>query len=167
MEVIVVKRKYDQWELSYSKNLGVCISDEKADELIEIDKHKDDHIKISKERWFSYRNTFYERVKNLLKYEESSPKKTGFLNRFNYDSLNKSAKNAYKELESKYVGRRFDDNLYYEMNNKDKFYLFQILVEDFRDISFEEYNEISNWFSSRNEDPEDISYYKEKFELIE
>ena len=167
MEVIVVKRRYDQWELSYSKNLGVCISDEKADELIEIDKHKDDHIKISKERWFSYRNNFHKRVKNLLKNEESSPKKTGFLNRFNYDSLNKSAKNAYKELESKYAGRRFDDNLYYEMNNKDKFYLFQILVEDFRDISFEEYNEISNWFSSRNEDPEDISYYKEKFELIE
>jgi len=167
MEVIVVKRRYDQWELSYSKNLGVCISDEKADELIEIDKHKDDHVKISKEHWFSCRNNFHKRVKNLLINEVSSPKKTGFLKRFNYDSLNKSAKNAYKELESKYAGRRFDDSLYYEMNDKDKFYLFQILVEGFRDISFEEYNEISHWYSSRNEDPEDIFYYKEKFELFE
>ena len=58
MEVIVVKRKYNYWEDSYTKILGVCMTNEKADELIEIDIHKDDHPEMDKESWLACANYF-------------------------------------------------------------------------------------------------------------
>ena len=125
MEVIVVKRKYDQWEDSYTKILGVCMTDEKADELIAIDIHKDDHPLMSKDCWF---NTYFYCVnkrKDLVHNENCGRKKGGFLKRFNYDGLNKVAKHAYEELLKKYDGMTFDDHLFHKMDDLEQFYLYQ------------------------------------------
>lgn len=169
MEVIVVKRKYDQWEDSYTKILGVCMTDEKADELIEIDMHKDDHPLMSKDGWF---NTYFYCVnkrKDLAHHESCGKKKGGFLKRFHYDGLNKVAKHAYDELLKKYDGMTFDDHLYYNMDDLEQFYLYQIIDKDLTKLTFEEYNELDDWYSERecNENPDDIYYYKEKFDVIE
>ena len=169
MEVIVVKRKYDQWEDSYTKILGVCMTDKKADELIEIDKHKDDHPKMNKESWLACEHYFYEKRKNLIHNELCGKKKGGFLKRFDYNGLNKIAKHAYDELLKKFDGMTFNDEVWYKMDDLDVFYFNQIIDKDLTKLTFEEYNELDDWYSKRgrHEDPDDIYYYKEKFEVIE
>ena len=168
MEVIVVKRKYIYWEDSYTKILGVCMTDEKADELIESDMHKDDHSEMDKESWFTCEHYFKQQRENLLNNEKNSPKKSGFLNRFNYDSLNKTAKHAYDELKKKYDGARFTYDFWCDMDELERYYLNQIIDGDLKNISFETYQELDDWYSSRehSEDPEDIYYDKERFEIL-
>ena len=168
MEVIVVKRKYKYWEESYTKILGVCMTDEKADELIEIDMHKDDHPEMDKKSWLACEHYFKRQRENLLNNEKNSPKKSGFLNRFNYDGLNKTAKHAYDELKKKYDGARFTYGLWCDMNELEQYYLNQILDRDLKNISFEKYKELDEWYLSKehSEDPEDIYYDKEKFEVL-
>lgn len=168
MEVIVVKRKYSYWEESYTKILGVCMTDEKADELIEIDMHKDDHPDMSKTSWLACEHYFKRQRENLLNNEKNSPKKSGFLNRFNYDGLNKTAKHAYDELKKKYDGVRFTFGIWCDMDELEQYYLNQILDRYLKNISFEKYKELDEWYSSRehSEDPEDIYYDKERFEVL-
>ena len=168
MEVIVVKRKYNYWEDSYTKILGVCMTDEKADELIEIDMHKDDHPDMSKDSWLFCEHYFKQQRENLLNNEKNSPKKSGFLNRFNYDGLNKTAKHAYDELKKKYDGARFTYGLWCDMDELERYYLNQIIDGDLKNISFETYQELDDWYSSRehSENPEDIYYDKERFEVL-
>ena len=168
MEVIVVKRKYIYWEDSYTKILGVCMTDEKADELIESDMHKDDRSEMDKESWFTCEHYFKQQRENLLNNEKNSPKKSGFLNRFNYDSLNKTAKHAYDELKKKYDGARFTYDIWCNMDELEQYYLNQIIDGDLKNISFETYQELDDWYSSRehSEDPEDIYYDKERFEVL-
>ena len=169
MEVIVVKRKYSYYEDSYTKILGVCMTDEKADELIEIDRHKDDHPDMSKDSWLACKRYFKQKRDSLLNNEKNSPKKSGFLNRFNYDGLNKTAKHAYDELKKKHNGVRFNYGLWGNMDELERYYLNQIMDGDLKNISFETYQELDDWYSSRehSEDPEDIYYDKERFEVIE
>jgi hypothetical protein len=168
MEVIVVRRKYDYYEDSYTKILGVCMNESKADELIEIDKHKDDHPKMNKAFWLSHENYCYDCREKLEQNEEHSPKKSGFLNRFNYDGLNKTAKHAYDELKKKYDGTRFTYSIWVDMDELERYYLNQIIDRDLKNISFETYQELDDWYSSRehSEDPEDIYYDKERFEVL-
>ena len=167
MEVIVVIRKYDQWEMSYKKILGVCYTEEKADELIEKDKHKDDHPLINKNRWFSLNESCYNSKNSLINNETNSPKNGGFLNKFHYNNLNKISKLAYDYLKEKYNGKSFTIEVWHEMDNIDEFKLFQLLGY-YTDITFEEYKELDEFYSSgeASEDPEDIYYIKEKFEVI-
>lgn len=167
MEVIVVTRKYSQWEDSYTKILGVCKSDELADALIEIDKHKDDHQKMSKTSWFNTCDYCVKRREDLIHNENCGKKKGGFLKRFNYDGLNKVAKHAYDELLKKYDGRIFDSHILYEMTDEDEFYLYQIFDKDLTKITFEDYTELDHWYSCRehSENPDDIYYKKERFIL--
>ena len=127
MEVIVVKRKYDQWEDSYTKILGVCITDEKADELIETDIHKDDHPLMSKDGWF---NTYFYCVnkrKDLAHHESCGKKKGGFLNKFHYDQLNKTRRHAYDILKEKYSDCTLTDDVMYKFSKEDHFYLMQLI----------------------------------------
>lgn len=168
MKVIVVKRKYSYWEESYTKILGVCMTNEKADELIEIDMHKDDHPDMSKDSWLACEHYFKRQKENLLNNEKNSPKKSGFLNRFNYDGLNKTAKHAYDELKKKYDGTRFTYGILCDMDELDLYYLNQILDGDLKNISFEKYKELDEWYLSEehSEDPENIYYDKEVFEVI-
>lgn len=168
MEVIVVKRKYSYWEDSYTKILGVCMTDEKADELIEIDMHKDDHPDMSKDSWLACKHYFKRQKENLLNNEKNGPKKSGFLNRFNYDGLNKTAKHAYDELKKKYDGVRFTYDILWDMDELEQYYLNQIIDRDLKNISFEKYQELDEWYSNRehSEDPEDIYYDKERFEVL-
>ena len=169
MEVIVVRRKYDYYEDSYTKILGVCMTESKANELIEIDKHKDDHPKMSKRMWLSHEKYCYDCREKLEQNEEHSPKKSGFLHRFNYDGLNKVAKHAYDELKKKYDGMQYSFGLWCEFDDIEKYYLYLIFDRDLKDLSFEEYKELDEWYSTRehSEDPEDIYYYKEKYEVLE
>lgn len=169
MEVIVVKRKYDYYEDSYTKILGVCMTEDKADELIEIDKHKDDHPKMSKVSWLSHENYCYDCREKLEQNEEHSPKKSGFLNRFNYDGLNKVAKHAYDELKKKYDGMQYSFALWCKFDDIEKYYLNQIFDRDLKDISYKDYKELDEWYSirSHHEDPEDIYYYKDKYKVLE
>jgi hypothetical protein len=168
MEVIVVIRDYFNWDDSYTKILGVCISEEKADELIEMDKHKDNHPKMDKILWLDINHRFFEFKENLIKHENGGKKKGGFLGRFHYDGLNKVAKHAYDELKKKYDGRKFDEELWYEMNDEDTFYLLQIFDKSITKLSFEDYQELDKWYTEKNhyENPEHIHYKKEKFEVI-
>lgn len=168
MEVIVVERNYSYWEDSYTKVLGVCMTEDKADELIEIDKHKDDHPKMNKESWLACEQRFYEERKALIHNESCNKKKGGFLKRFHYDGLNKVAKHAYDELLKKYDGMTFDDEVWNKMNDLDTFYFNQIINKDLTKLTFEEYNELDDWYSEHDhhEDPEHIYYHKTKFEVI-
>ena len=168
MEVIVVRRKYDYYEDSYIKILGVCMTEAKADELIEIDKHKDDHPKMNKESWLACEHYFYENRKKLIHNESCGKKKGGFLKRFDYNGLNKVAKHAYEELLKKYDGMTYDDDIWYKMDNLDAFYLNQIMDKSLTKITFEDYQELDEWYSSdnRHEDPEDIYYRKTEYEVI-
>jgi len=169
MEVIVVRRKYDYYEDSYTKILGVCMTESKADELIEIDKHKDDHPKMSKASWLSHKKYCYNCRERLEQNEEHGPKKSGFLHRFNYEGLNKVAKHAYDELIKKYDGMQYNFGLRCTFDDIDEYYLNQIFDRDLKDISYEDYKELDEWYSTRkrSEDPEDIYYYKEKYEVLE
>lgn len=169
MEVIVVRRKYDYYEDSYTKILGVCMNESKANELIEIDKHKDDHPKMSKRIWLSHEKYCYDCREKLEQNEEYSPKKSGFLHRFNYDGLNKVAKHAYDELKKKYDGMQYSFALWCKFDDIEKYYLYLIFDRDLKDLSFKEYKELDEWYSTRehSEDPEDIYYYKEKYEVLE
>ena len=90
------------------------------------------------------------------------------MNRFNYDGLNKTAKHAYDELKKKYDGARFTYDIWCNMDELEQYYLNQIIDRDLKNISFEKYQELDEWYSSRehSEDPEDIYYDKERFELI-
>lgn len=168
MKVIVVNRRFCCWEDSYTQILGVCMTDEKANELIEIDKHKDDHPKMDKASWLAYEDYCIERRKNLIHYEGCGAKKGGFLKRFHYDGLNKVAKHAYDELLKKYNNKQFTVDLWYEFDELDAFYLYQILNKDLTKLTYEEYQEIDNWYSDnkRREDPEHIFYDKEIFEVL-
>lgn len=168
MEVIVVTRFYANYEDSYTKILGVCESEDKADKLIEIDKHKDDHPKMNKESWIGCEQHFYEERRNLIHNESCGKKKGGFLKRFYYDGLNKVAKHAYDELLKKYDGMTFDDEVWNKMNDLDTFYFNQIINKDLTKLTFEEYNELDEWYSEhdRYEDPENIYYHKTKYEVI-
>ena len=107
--------------------------------------------------------------RNLIHNESCGKKKGGFLKRFHYDGLNKVAKHAYDELLKKYDGMTFDDHLFYNMDDLEQFYLYQIIDKDLTKLTFEEYNELDDLYSERdrNENPDDIYYYKEKFEVIE
>jgi len=169
MEVIVVKRKYDYYEDSYTKILGVCMTESKADELIEIDKHKDDHPKMSKKSWLAHEIYCYDCKVKLEQNEEHSPKKLGFLYRFNYDGLNKAAKHAYDELKKKYDGMQYSFALWCKFNDIEKYYLNLIFDRDLKDISYEDYKELDEWYSihSHHENPDDIYYYKDKYEVLE
>lgn len=169
MEVIVVRRKYNNYEDSYTKILGVCMTESKADELIEIDKHKDDHPKMNKESWLACEDYFYESRKNLIHNESSGKKKGGFLKRFDYNGLNKVAKHSYEELLKKYDGMTYDDFVWYKMDDLDAFYLNQIMDKSLTKITFEDYQELDKWYSSENrhEHSEDIYYYKERFKVLD
>ena len=169
MEVIIVRRKYDYYEDSYTKILGVCMNESKADELIEIDKHKDDHPKMSKASWLAHKHYCYNCRERLEQNEENGPKKSGFLNRFNYEGLNKVAKHAYDELKKKYDGMQFSFSLWCKFDDIEEYYLNLIFDRDLKDISYEDYKELDEWYSTRkrSEDPEDIYYYKEKYDVLE
>lgn len=169
MEVIVVIRKYDYYEDSYKKILGFCMTESKADELIEIDKHKDDHPKMNKESWLACEDYFYESRKNLIHNESCGKKKGGFLKRFDYNGLNKVAKHAYEELLKKYDGMTYNDDTWHKMDDLDVFYLNQIMDKSLTKITFEDYQELDKWYSSENrhENTEDIYYYKERFKVLD
>lgn len=166
MEVIVVKRKYNNYEDSYTKILGVCMTESKADELIDADIHKDDHPKKDKESWLACEHYFKHQRDNLEHNELCSPKKSGFLNRYHYDGLNKTAKHAYDELKKKYDGARFTYGLWCDMDELERYYLNQIMDSGLKNISFEDYKELDDWYSGK-EDPEDIYYDKERFKVLD
>lgn len=167
MEVIVVIRKYDYYEDSYKKILGVCMTESKADELIESDMHKDDHPLMNKNRWFGCQESCYETKNSFINNEITSPKRGGFLNKIHYSNLNKVSKLSYDYLKEKYEGKNLTIEVWREMSDIDEFRLFQILGY-YTDITFEEYKELDDWYSTRehSEDPEDIYYDKERFEVL-
>jgi len=167
MKVIVVERRYSYYEDSYTKVLGVCMTESKADELIEIDKHKDDHPLMNKNRWLRCQESCYETKNSFINNETISPKRGGFLNKIHYSNLNKASKLAYDYLKEKYEGKNLTIEVWREMSDIDEFRLFQIFGY-YTNITFEEYKELDDWYSTRerSEDPEDIYYYKEKYEVL-
>lgn len=169
MEVIVVTRKYFNYEDSYQIRLGVFKTDKGADAAIEKDKHKADHKLMDQAKYISCKKYFREAINRLIQLEESSPKKTGFLFRYNYDCLNKVAKKSWDELHEKFGGARFSLSLWHEFDKKDEYNLNQILDCDWKTISFDDYQDIQDWYAkdTNYEDPDDIYYVKETFEVQE
>ena len=164
MEVIVVSRTYYNYEDSYTKILGVVSSEEKADHLIEVDKHKDDVDGMSVTEFNEKRDAYWERLSELNKNEKGSPKKDGWIYRFNYNSLTKQQKVAYDILKAHWeeLGKphlnNFTSN---ELYKGDYNYYMQILLM-FSRSTVEELKKTESDFWGK-EDPEDISYKKETF----
>lgn len=170
MKAIVVVKKYYNYEDSYSKILGVCSSDEKADELIEKEKHTHDHQKITRENWYALKREIRYDFEEFEEFERNSPKKGGFLKRFNYDCLYKSFKKAYDILKEKFDGRQYTSEVFREMSSQDRYCLIQLLTRAniLKDLSYDEYKEICDFFSTddNGEDPDNITYKKEEFDII-
>lgn len=165
MEVIVVTKYYCNWDDSYSKILGVCMTNDKADELINSDINIDEHPKMPRSTWFDIKDKFREFRENLIKNEINCPKKGGFLGRFHYDGLNKYAKAAYDKLKAKYDGYKYDHELDFDMEDEEYYYLHLIFEPRLKGISYEEYEEINDWYHKHYENPENIHYSKDKFEV--
>lgn len=167
MKVIVVTRTYNNYEDSYTKTLGVVTSDIQANELIEKDKHKDDAFGITVTEYNNKIHIINELFNKLVSYEESCPKKSGWIYRYNYDQLTKQQKVAYDTIKARWeelgkpIFRYFKEELTY---NKDYRYYIQILL-GFNRSTLEEVKNFSKAFYNC-EDPDDITYKKEIFEVI-
>ena len=131
MKVIVVTRTYNNYEDSYAKTLGVVTSDTLANDLIEKDKHKDDAFGMTVTEYNNKLYNINEQFNKLVSYEESSPKKIGWIYRYNYDHLTKQQKIAYDAIKSRWeeLGKPsfhfFKAELTY---NEDYRYYMQILI---------------------------------------
>jgi hypothetical protein len=167
MEVIVVTRKYNMYEESYSKILGVVTSNDLADNLIEKDKHKDDAFGMTVTEYNNKIKNINELFDKLVVNEESCPKKRGWIYRYNYDQLTKQQKNAYDIIKARWEELSkppfyfFKEELTY---NKDYRYYMQILL-GFDRSTLEEVKKMAKTFNNC-EDPDDITYKKETFEVL-
>lgn len=165
MEVIVVTRTYNNYEDSYTKTLGVVTSDSQANELIEKDKHKDDALGMTVTEYNNQLHIINERFNKLAINEEACPKKAGWLYRYDYNQLTKQQKIAYDIIKAgweelgKPAFRYFKEVLI--TYSSDYRYYMQILL-GFKRSTIEEVKNMSRTFHNC-EDPEHITYRKEKF----
>jgi hypothetical protein len=164
MEVIVVERFYNNYEDSYTTILGVCMTESKADELIEKDKHKDDYPGYPKDKWMNDMKLSRDYVDSFIRNEMNSPKKRGFLNKFHYNGLTKNIKLVYDKLKEKYNGVNLNTNVYFDMSYEDRFALYQVMGY-YTKLSYNEYKKIEDHYCSA-EHSDDIYYSKAKFEVL-
>ena len=165
MEVIVVTRTYNNYEDSYTKTLGVVTSDSQANELIEKDKHKDDALGMTVTEYNNQLYAINERFNKLAINEEACPKKAGWLYRYDYNQLTKQQKIAYDIIKAGWeeLGKpsfRYFKEVLITYNSDYRYYM-QILL-GFKRSTIEEVKNMSRTFHNR-EDPEHITYRKEKF----
>ena len=53
----------------------------------------------------------------------------------------------------------------YKFSEEERFYLMQLLTRCFEGLTYEQYEELNEHYSSINEDPEHIHYNYKKFEI--
>ena len=99
MEAFAVTRSYYNYEDSYTHVIAICYTEDKCKEVIEKDKQKDNHPLMDIKTYYDQKDTVREAINHLCKMEESCPKKGGFLNKFHYEQLNKTRRNAYNTFE--------------------------------------------------------------------
>jgi hypothetical protein len=124
---------------------------------------------MSKKDWFHSLEISYREVNDLINNETNSPKNGGFLKKFHYNNLGKFRSKYYDILKEKYEGVNLTNNVFQKMTDEDKFNVINLLVNCYKNLSFDDYVELENYYYNRgeqSEDPENIYYNKEKFELI-
>ena len=165
MEAFAVTRSYYNYEDSYTDVIAICYTEDKCKEVIEKDKKKDNHSLMDIKTYYDEKETVREAINHLCKMEESCPKKGGFLNKFHYDQLNKTRRHAYDILKEKYSDCTLTDDVMHKFSEEDRFYLMQLLTRCFEGLTYEQYEELNEHYSSINEDPEHIHYNYKKFEI--
>ena len=165
MEVIVVTRKYEYYEESYSEIIGVTQSEEKADELIQKDKSKRDHKLMSRDEYFSIKKIIDYKKYDILKNEKNCPKNGGTLAKFKYDQLSKKDKEHYDKLKENYDGVTITSDVYYNMSDEERYHFHCLLVYGIDNIPYDDFKQVEEFYLEDNENPQDIYYHKDKFEV--
>ena len=167
MNVIVVSKHYNCYEESYTEILGVCSSEESADELIKNTKDLENHPLIEKERWYNLKKSFYEISNRISKEEKHSPKKGGWLKKYHIENLPKSIKDVYNKL-LELSGDLSYPSFYQKFvvnSTKNLHLLFSFFFEEpFVSMTTEQFEEIENYYIDK-EDPDEVTYTKEIFEV--
>jgi hypothetical protein len=79
--------------------------------------------------------------------------------------LNKTRRHAYDILKEKYSDCTLTDDVMYKFSKEDRFYLMQLLTRCFDGLTYEQYEELNEHYSSINENPDNIHYNYKKFEI--
>ena len=86
MEVIVVLKHYYNYEDSYTEIIGVRETDAEADALIEDAKKKLTHPLMSPDKWYGGWRSYRLEIERLKREERNSPKKGGWLKKYNREN---------------------------------------------------------------------------------
>jgi hypothetical protein len=165
MEAFAVTRSYYNYEDSYTKVIAICYTEDKCKEIIEKDSHKHDHPLMDMKTYYDEKDEVREALNTLCEREEHCPKRGGFLNKFHYEQLNKTRRNAYNILKEKYDGLSLNSDVICSFSKEDRFYLMQLTTRCFSGLTYEQYEELNRHYSSVGEHPNHIHYSYEKFEV--
>lgn len=174
MRVIVVTKKYYSYynDCSVKCILGITKSEKTADELIYSDKSKDDFPDIpgmTSNEYHRMNNLYVERLSSLEKNEANSPKKNGWIYRFDYNQLSKKERIAYDNIKNAWESAGCPDfSTFYwsHITYKSDMQFYMKILLSFGKYTIDEVKKLDSWFCDKN-DPDDVNYNKEYFDVLD